>query len=60
MTDLDAVAERFETHRDRLRGVAFRMLGSAAEAQDAGAGSSAPRYHRTDRPAPCATRPPGC
>ena len=35
MTDLDAVAERFETHRDRLRGVAFRMLGSVTEADDA-------------------------
>jgi RNA polymerase sigma factor (sigma-70 family) len=35
MTDLDAVAERFETHRARLRGVAFRMLGSVPEADDA-------------------------
>lgn len=28
-------AERFEAHRTHLRGVAFRMLGSAAEADDA-------------------------
>jgi RNA polymerase sigma factor (sigma-70 family) len=35
MTELDAVAERFETHRARLRGVAFRMLGSVTEADDA-------------------------
>lgn len=31
----DAVAERFEVSRDRLRAVAYRMLGSAAEAEDA-------------------------
>jgi RNA polymerase sigma factor (sigma-70 family) len=35
MTELDAVAERFETHRARLRGVAFRLLGSVTEADDA-------------------------
>lgn len=35
MTELDAVAERFETHRAQLRGVAFRLLGSVAEADDA-------------------------
>ena len=29
------LAERFETHRARLRGVAFRMLGSPTEADDA-------------------------
>lgn len=28
-------ADWFETHRDRLRAVAYRMLGSAAEAEDA-------------------------
>ncbi|KXF88055.1 RNA polymerase sigma factor [Rhodococcus ruber Chol-4] len=28
-------AEQFEAHRDRLRAVAFRMLGSASEADDA-------------------------
>lgn len=27
--------ERFEEHRDHLRGVAFRLLGSASEAEDA-------------------------
>jgi len=29
------VNERFEEHRDHLRGVAFRLLGSASEAEDA-------------------------
>jgi RNA polymerase sigma-70 factor (ECF subfamily) len=31
----DALAARFETDRPRLRGVAYRMLGSLAEAEDA-------------------------
>ncbi|MGV9849838.1 sigma-70 family RNA polymerase sigma factor [Streptomyces sp. NPDC003442] len=31
----DALAERFETHRGRLRAVAYRMLGSLSEADDA-------------------------
>jgi RNA polymerase sigma-70 factor (ECF subfamily) len=31
----DALAERFEAHRARLRGVALRILGSADEAEDA-------------------------
>jgi RNA polymerase sigma factor (sigma-70 family) len=35
MTELDWLAGRFEENRDRLRGVAYRMLGSAAEADDA-------------------------
>ena len=35
MTELDWLAGRFEENRDRLRGVAHRMLGSAAEADDA-------------------------
>ena len=29
------LAEQFETHRDRLRAMAYRMLGSTAEADDA-------------------------
>ncbi|MFD9395839.1 sigma-70 family RNA polymerase sigma factor [Streptomyces sp. NPDC060000] len=33
--DDDFLAERFEAHRGRLRAVAHRMLGSAAEADDA-------------------------
>jgi RNA polymerase sigma factor (sigma-70 family) len=33
--DADWLAERFETHRPRLHAVAHRMLGSAAEADDA-------------------------
>ncbi|MFB8176270.1 sigma-70 family RNA polymerase sigma factor [Streptomyces sp. NPDC055966] len=32
---LDVLAERFEAYRGHLRAVAFRMLGSAAEAEDA-------------------------
>ncbi|WP_255954667.1 sigma-70 family RNA polymerase sigma factor [Streptomyces odontomachi] len=31
----DALARRFEAHRDHLRAVAYRMLGSSAEADDA-------------------------
>jgi RNA polymerase sigma-70 factor (ECF subfamily) len=35
MTDQDWLAERFETNRSHLRGVAYRMLGSVTEADDA-------------------------
>ena len=35
MTDQDWLAERFEANRPHLRGVAFRMLGSLTEADDA-------------------------
>ncbi|MEV4622359.1 RNA polymerase sigma factor SigJ [Asanoa sp. NPDC049573] len=35
MDDSIALAERFERHRPRLRAVAYRMLGSLAEADDA-------------------------
>jgi RNA polymerase sigma-70 factor (ECF subfamily) len=35
MDDQDFLAERFEAHRSHLRGVAFRMLGSLTEADDA-------------------------
>jgi RNA polymerase sigma factor (sigma-70 family) len=35
MTDRDWLAERFEDDRGRLRGVAYRMLGSLSEAEDA-------------------------
>jgi len=35
MDDNDWLAERFETHRTHLRAVAYRMLGSLAEADDA-------------------------
>ncbi|HEX3621106.1 MAG TPA: sigma-70 family RNA polymerase sigma factor [Acidimicrobiales bacterium] len=35
MGDDDWLAARFETHRDHLRAVAFRMLGSDVEADDA-------------------------
>ncbi len=31
----DWLAEQFEAHRGRLRAVAYRMLGSLAEADDA-------------------------
>ena len=35
MDDADWLAARFEEHRSHLRGVAYRMLGSATEADDA-------------------------
>jgi len=35
MTESQFVAERFEQNRDHLRGVAYRMLGSFTEAEDA-------------------------
>jgi len=35
MTETEILAERFEANRDRLRSVAYRMLGSRAEADDA-------------------------
>lgn len=35
MNEADRLAERFEEQRARLRGVAYRMLGSLAEADDA-------------------------
>jgi RNA polymerase sigma-70 factor, ECF subfamily len=35
MSDHDRLAERFETQRSHLRGVAYRMLGSLSEADDA-------------------------
>ena len=35
MDDQDWLAQRFEEHRSRLRAVAYRMLGSLSEADDA-------------------------
>jgi len=35
MSEKDPLAATFEAHRGRLRGIAYRMLGSAAEAEDA-------------------------
>lgn len=35
MDGQDRLAERFEAHRSHLRGIAYRMLGSLAEADDA-------------------------
>ncbi|RKN39334.1 RNA polymerase sigma factor SigJ [Micromonospora endolithica] len=35
MDERDWLTDRFEEHRPRLRGVAYRMLGSASEADDA-------------------------
>ena len=35
MTDQEWLAQRFESNRSHLRGVAYRMLGSLTEADDA-------------------------
>src|SRR5574341_173723 len=35
MTERDYLPERFEEHRTHLRAVAYRMLGSASEVDDA-------------------------
>ena len=35
MDERDWLAERFQEHRPRLRAVAYRMLGSMGEAEDA-------------------------
>lgn len=35
MDERDGLAERFQTHRSALRAVAYRMLGSPSEADDA-------------------------
>jgi RNA polymerase sigma-70 factor (ECF subfamily) len=35
MNDQDWLAEQFEAHRAHLRAVAYRMLGSPSEADDA-------------------------
>jgi DNA-directed RNA polymerase specialized sigma24 family protein len=35
MDEGDWLAERFQAHRPRLRAVAYRMLGSLSEADDA-------------------------
>ncbi len=35
MDEQEGLAERLEAHRDHLLGVAYRMLGSLAEAEDA-------------------------
>jgi RNA polymerase sigma-70 factor (ECF subfamily) len=35
VSENDALAEQFEAHRDHLRAVAYRMLGSSSEADDA-------------------------
>ncbi|MEV4053916.1 sigma-70 family RNA polymerase sigma factor [Amycolatopsis sp. NPDC049688] len=44
---MDALTERFEQERPRLRAVAYRMLGSAAEADDA-VQEAWLRFYRTD------------
>jgi len=48
MTEFDTLAASFETHRPRLRGLAYRMLGSLSEADDA-VQESWLRLSRSDR-----------
>jgi RNA polymerase sigma factor (sigma-70 family) len=47
MSEDDCLAERFEQHRDRLRAVAYRILGSSTEAEDA-VQEAWLRFSRTD------------
>jgi RNA polymerase sigma factor (sigma-70 family) len=47
MDERDRLAERFESHRSHLRAVAYRMLGSLSEADDA-VQEAWLRYNRTD------------
>ncbi|WP_058045684.1 sigma-70 family RNA polymerase sigma factor [Streptomyces roseifaciens] len=47
MDDSDLLTERFEEHRSHLRAVAYRMLGSVSEADDA-VQETWLRYGRTD------------
>jgi RNA polymerase sigma-70 factor (ECF subfamily) len=47
VAEVDLLAERFEAERPRLRAVAFRMLGSTAEAEDA-VQDAWLRLHRSD------------
>jgi RNA polymerase sigma factor (sigma-70 family) len=47
MGDHDRLAERFQAHRPHLRAVAYRMLGSASEADDA-VQEAWLRLHRAD------------
>lgn len=47
MDERDWLAERFEIHRDHLRAVAYRMLGSLGEADDA-VQEAWLRLHRSD------------
>jgi DNA-directed RNA polymerase specialized sigma24 family protein len=49
MDDQDWLAQRFEANRSHLRGVAYRMLGSLTEADDAVQEAwIRPRLRRTD------------
>ena len=49
MDDTDAVIRSFEMHRTHLRAVAYRMLGSLAEADDVAAVGPL-RYQRRGQP----------
>ena len=48
MTASSDIADRFEPHRDRLFGVAYRMTGSVADAEDC-VQEAFVRWQRTDR-----------
>jgi RNA polymerase sigma-70 factor, ECF subfamily len=47
MSESDLLAERFEAHRGRLRAIAYRILGSPADADDA-VQEAWLRYNRAD------------
>ena len=47
MQETDGLAAQFEQHRSHLRGVAYRMLGSLSEAEDA-VQEAWLRLHRSD------------
>jgi DNA-directed RNA polymerase specialized sigma24 family protein len=57
MNDHDYLAERFEEHRAHLRAVAYRMLGSLSEVDDA-VQEAWLRLSRADNPVEtCRTEP---
>lgn len=50
MTDVNLLTERLEAHRGHLRAVAYRMLGSLMESDDAVLSGAAGQYASRARP----------